>query len=183
MEDLKLIGQRFGEERARLGFSLPELADLCGTSRQSISRFEKGVNPPPGDVLASFARAGADMRYILVGEREGRIDSQLYGICEAALRLEYEERSGKAPPAPVRPRATALVYNQIKNRLQPAIDEVPAVRKAARDLIESYDDPSVAWMLERNLFALPPTREQDAESGTTVTGDNNRVAGRDYHER
>lgn len=50
-------GKRISERRAALQMSQEELAAAIGTSQNQVSRYERGVNVPTGDVLASIARA------------------------------------------------------------------------------------------------------------------------------
>jgi len=64
-----LLGQRLREERKRLLSSQRELADVCNITREAIGRYERGENIPGGDVLAKMAEAGADVLYILTGNR------------------------------------------------------------------------------------------------------------------
>lgn len=67
IEEKLSIGLRMGEERKRLGKSRAELANACGKTPQAIGEFERGVSYPGGAVLAGYARAGADVLYILAG--------------------------------------------------------------------------------------------------------------------
>jgi transcriptional regulator with XRE-family HTH domain len=169
------LGGRFAEERGRLGLGVQELADLCGVTRQQISRIERGGNAPGGEVLAAVGKAGGDIRYILLGERSGQIDLQLLGACEAALRAAY----GGLRPGPigtVRSRMTASLYNMVMRTKKPSDDDTSLAMAYASQLLMSLDDPSDPELLERNLFV--PIAER-ATGGVTVTGDSNRVAGRD----
>ena len=63
------IGDRLAEERTRLGLSQKALATLLGVSVKAVGRYERGENVPGGEVLAKLAEAGADVLYILTGER------------------------------------------------------------------------------------------------------------------
>lgn len=49
--------------------SQKEVADLCGVSREIWGKYERNQSVPGGDVLFSFAAAGADMNYIMTGQR------------------------------------------------------------------------------------------------------------------
>jgi len=63
------IGRRLKEERERLGLSQPAFADLAGASKGSQIAWEKGVASPNAVALASFAKAGVDLLYVVTGER------------------------------------------------------------------------------------------------------------------
>ncbi|EDU3806377.1 helix-turn-helix transcriptional regulator [Salmonella enterica subsp. enterica serovar Hartford] len=64
------IGVRIREERKRLKLNLTQAqaAMICGISREMWGKYERGQAMPGGDVLPSFAEAGADIQYILLGE-------------------------------------------------------------------------------------------------------------------
>lgn len=72
------IGDRLKEERGRLGMSQPDFAALAGTTKKSQITYEKGVMPDAG-YLAAIALAGADIQYVVTGERKGD------GIGESAV--------------------------------------------------------------------------------------------------
>lgn len=64
-----LIGSRIKEERARLGLSQAEAAEKTGISREMWGKYERGSAIPGGEVLFSFASIGADMQFIMTGQR------------------------------------------------------------------------------------------------------------------
>lgn len=66
---LSLFGARLKEARKALGLSQSEAADLVGITREHWGRCEREVAVPGGEVLAALARAGADVNYILTGQR------------------------------------------------------------------------------------------------------------------
>lgn len=61
------IGQRLKEERERLGFTQPAFAELAGTTKKSQIDYEKDLTQPKAGYLASIAKAGADVSYIVTG--------------------------------------------------------------------------------------------------------------------
>ena len=63
------IGKRLREERERLGLSQPALAAVAGTTKQTLFSWETGKTAPDGFQLAALATSGADVLYILTGER------------------------------------------------------------------------------------------------------------------
>lgn len=60
---------RIKEERKRLGLSQAQAADLTGVTRETWGKYERRILVPGGDVLFAFAAAGADIQYIIKGER------------------------------------------------------------------------------------------------------------------
>ena len=84
------IGSRLCEERKRLGLSQQNLADSVGVDRRAIGRYEKGENVPGGAILASFAKLGANVHYILTGEREAKSDSDVTFDDKEALKAKLE---------------------------------------------------------------------------------------------
>lgn len=67
---LSLCAERLTEERQRLGLKQVAAAALCKVSREVWGRYERGLAAPGGEVLMHFARAGADVQYILTGRRD-----------------------------------------------------------------------------------------------------------------
>ena len=65
------IGARLREERDRLGLSQLAMAEVCGVTMRSLRNYEKGDRQPDASCLAAMATAGADVLYILTGQRSG----------------------------------------------------------------------------------------------------------------
>ena len=59
---------RLKSERKRLALSQAEAAALCGVSRETWGKYERGSIVPGGDVLLSFAMNGANVQFILTGQ-------------------------------------------------------------------------------------------------------------------
>jgi transcriptional regulator with XRE-family HTH domain len=170
------LHERFVEERNRLGHGTGlALAQALAVVPSTISKIERGVAAPSAGLLAAFSALGADVQYVLRGVRSGHIDLQLLGVCEAALRAAYGSiRTG--PIGSVRSRMTATLYNTVLTNLRPTDDDTSLAMKYASQMLETLNDPAEPELLERNLFVS--TTERTA-GGVTVTGDSNRVAGRD----
>ena len=66
-----MISERLKSERENLGLSQQALADLLGISLRSQQNYEKGDRHPDSAYLAAIAAAGADVLYILTGQRAG----------------------------------------------------------------------------------------------------------------
>ena len=65
------LGERLREERERMGLSQPKFAALAGTTKQTLFSWESGKTAPDGFQFAALDAAGADVRYIITGERDG----------------------------------------------------------------------------------------------------------------
>lgn len=64
------IFERLREERERLGKTQEEFAVIAGVTRRPYAEWEKGTGPSPSaNNLAALAAAGADVLYILTGQR------------------------------------------------------------------------------------------------------------------
>lgn len=69
------IGQRLREERERLGFTQPAFAELANTTKKSQIDYEKDVTQPKANYLASIAEAGADVNYIITGNKIDKLQN------------------------------------------------------------------------------------------------------------
>lgn len=78
MIDTSLFCLRLKEERKKLFKSQAAAAEYCGVSRETWSRYERGKISPGMDVLAAIAAAGADVQYVLTGERSGKYEKNAY---------------------------------------------------------------------------------------------------------
>lgn len=78
------MSDRFKEERTRLGLSQAALAEKIGATKRSVINWEGGAASPSTDAVAEFAKAGADVLYILTGQRQG-------GAASSAPALTREE--------------------------------------------------------------------------------------------
>ena len=95
---------RLKEIRIALGLSQQAAADLCDVSREVWGKYERGQVVPGGEVLFSFAAAGADVQYILTGVRAGGMtQTQTQGEAltprEAALLDNYRNSAPTAQDA------------------------------------------------------------------------------------
>ena len=69
---------RLAEERQKLWSSQQEAADFFGVSRVTWGQCERGNATPSGEVLAGLAQQGADVMYVLTGERTRQSASSGY---------------------------------------------------------------------------------------------------------
>jgi transcriptional regulator with XRE-family HTH domain len=63
------IGARLRDERARLGVSQTELANVCGIAKNTQLNYEKDERSPDAPYLLLANKAGVDVHYVLFGER------------------------------------------------------------------------------------------------------------------
>lgn len=61
---------RLKEERERLGLIQQQLADIGGVTKTTLFNYENG-REPSSKFLSAIAAAGADVLYILTGQRAG----------------------------------------------------------------------------------------------------------------
>ena len=65
------ISDRLREERERLGLNQVEFGSIGGVKKLAQINYEKGARHPDSAYLAAIAAAGADVLYILTGQRAG----------------------------------------------------------------------------------------------------------------
>lgn len=70
------IFEKIKEERVRLGFTQEQFAAAIGATRRSVINWECGDAQPPASILAAMAAHGADVLYILTGQRSQVISPQ-----------------------------------------------------------------------------------------------------------
>ena len=98
--DICVIGQRLKEERERLGYNQTDFAALAGAAKRTQIDWEKGVSSPTAEQLAAFAAAGADVLYILTGQRSGAVaPTPVLKPEEAALLDNYRHASPEGKKA------------------------------------------------------------------------------------
>lgn len=88
---MQTIGRRLAEERKRLGYNQSDFGKLGEVKKGTIINWEKDITSPPGDFLAEIAKAGADINYIITGERIEKILAPR----ESALIDNYRNSSDK----------------------------------------------------------------------------------------
>lgn len=98
------IGQRLREERERLGFTQPAFAEIANTTKKSQIDYEKDITQPKAGYLADIAQAGADINYIVTGQKTSRDEPT-------------DDEFAKIPVYDVEASAGAGAYNQAENIL------------------------------------------------------------------
>lgn len=84
-------GERLREERERLGFNQTDFAKLCGLTKLTQLNYEQNKRAPDGVYLATIAKVGADVLYIITGQRSG----ELLPSREAVLLDNYRHSDEK----------------------------------------------------------------------------------------
>lgn len=84
------IFERLREQRDALGLSQQALADKCGISARSQRNYESGERQPDAAYLAAIAAAGADVLYILTGQRSQPVPDVNLSREELALLDNYK---------------------------------------------------------------------------------------------
>lgn len=64
------------EERKRLGLDQEQMAEVGGVHRTAQSRYERNMRHPDAEYLAAIAGVGADVLYIVTGQRAPGLSSQ-----------------------------------------------------------------------------------------------------------
>ena len=67
---LPIFSERLREQRELLCFSQQALADKCGIAARSQRNYESGERSPDAAYLSALASLGADVRYLLTGQRD-----------------------------------------------------------------------------------------------------------------
>lgn len=99
------IAERLIEERERLGLSQTAFAALASLTGRAQRLYEKGERHPDAKYLAAIAAAGADVLYILTGQRAQPVAPQELLPAPDRILLDNFHH---APPEVQRGVATAL---------------------------------------------------------------------------
>lgn len=91
---LSTFSDRLREERKRLGLNQTEMATLAGVQKRAQVNYEAGERFPDAAYLMAIAGAGANVLYILTGEREGAAPEVL--TAEERVMLNYFRQA--SPP-------------------------------------------------------------------------------------
>jgi transcriptional regulator with XRE-family HTH domain len=85
------ISTRLREERKRLGLSQTEFAAKAKVHLKSQMNYEKGDRAPDAAYLSAIAAAGADVLYILTGERREGLDAAGVAMFETMAMAGLED--------------------------------------------------------------------------------------------
>lgn len=82
------IGERLREERERLGFNQTAFGAIGGVQKQAQLKYEKGERFPDASFLEAVSKVGADVQYIVTGQRSAQAltgdEEQLLTLFRAA---------------------------------------------------------------------------------------------------
>lgn len=117
------ISDRLREARETLGLSQQALAERCGIAARSQRNYESGERSPDAAYLAVIAGLGADVTYILTGERASDWERDV--LARTAEVVAKMEPAGDGP---------------ISKKLLEAYKLTPAQQKARRN---KYNDLEV----------------------------------------
>ncbi|WP_431287495.1 helix-turn-helix transcriptional regulator [Roseateles chitinivorans] len=119
-------GERIKEERARLGLSQQQAAEVAGVRREMWAKYEAG-SEPGAKALAGMAAAGVDVIYVLTStpalrSRIEPIDSALFfriadklDAMAASMRKRWPERA--------KAEQVVKIYNYLAHDADEAADE------------------------------------------------------------
>jgi transcriptional regulator with XRE-family HTH domain len=82
------IGARLREERERLHMTQDDFCAVAGVGKRALIHYEKDERSPDAVFLASVLEAGADVLYILTGNRSQPLEETI-GSRPAALLDNY----------------------------------------------------------------------------------------------
>lgn len=108
------IGDRLREERERLGLNQADFGALSDVAKTSQFNYESGKRMPDAAYLAAIAANGADVLYILTGQRMGAVSNAPTPALkpdEAALLDNYRH---SPPEAQAAIKATSALLAQPK---------------------------------------------------------------------
>lgn len=128
------VGARIREERCQLGYSQAELADLVGTARKTQTRYESDANAPDTNYLIAIGNLGADIVYILTGERHSGLPSPQANQLPERLRerlttaIEAIEEglaaTGRTAPPDVKAELVLAAYDILASQGESAPAEI-----------------------------------------------------------
>lgn len=84
---------RLREERQRLGLNQTEFAELAGVLKGAQVNYEAGKRAPDSNYMTAIAAAGADVLYILTGDRNA--PPPLVLTAEEKTMLDYFREASK----------------------------------------------------------------------------------------
>ena len=163
------VGERFAEQREKLGLSRAELAHASGYSAEQIRKVEIGERMPGGELLAALLDVGGDVVHVLAGSSGVRetVDDA-FPTAEELHQARLRER--------IRAEARAHARLRADRRKKVLTDEEADLVECYRDLTPLQRE-QVLPTLRTMISAVPPTNAVVIKAGKK-----SRVAGRDLIE-
>jgi transcriptional regulator with XRE-family HTH domain len=145
------IGARLEEERRRLGLSIADFSRAVGAHRNSQKNYESGHRVPDASYLAAATAVGADLVYLVLGNRHAqrRTAEQLISVSDARARIH------KARAAVELGREDELPALKDELELLSSAPELPDRLRAQADmlLVQACDDAGARerqeWRFQR----------------------------------
>lgn len=110
-EELFAFGKRLAEERNRLGFTQNSLATLMVKTSRTQIKYESGETMPDGLYFIKLYQLGADVTYILTGERmKGALNPEETALLNGFNALDERGKAG--------------VFGMIRGMLHPVHEEM-----------------------------------------------------------
>lgn len=117
------FGRRLRQERERLGMTQVEMALAGGVKRTTQHLYESDVRVPDINYLTRLRDAGADLAYLVLGERRGPAQPNSltipYALLSNVFRVVDEfcvDENGKPLPREARLRFFQLLCVSLKDR-------------------------------------------------------------------
>lgn len=117
------FGRRLRQERERLGMTQVEMALAGGVKRTTQHLYESDVRVPDINYLTRLRGAGADLAFLVLGERHGPAQSNAltipYALLSNVFRVVDEfcvDENGKPLPRETRLRFFQLLCVSLKDR-------------------------------------------------------------------
>lgn len=108
------IGGRLREERKRLGKTQDELAATGGVGKRALINYEQNERSPDAAFLAALAASGADVLYILTGERSKPVAPQELLNTGDRVLLDNFHAAPEGVQAGIRQALGAFAPNPVK---------------------------------------------------------------------
>lgn len=90
------FGERLREERLRLGLTQAEMAEAGGVKRTTQHIYESDIRTPDLSYLLRVRDAGADLHYLVFGQRRGAAGPDAVSITPTTLSNIYQAMEGLA---------------------------------------------------------------------------------------
>lgn len=164
------IGSRLASERKRLGLTQVKLAEIGGVAVSAQSRYEVGKTVPDANYLHAFDKEGGDVLYVISGQRSSATpisEVLLRALINRVFHLDRKYRDWNIQADSM----IVAMYGRIIVHVEPGDD--------VNQLVDREMEYVVALLEE----AHANKKDSDAGQDISVSGDDNRVAGRDYVEK
>lgn len=113
------FGERLKEERTRLDMNQADFAEIAGVTKKTQILYEKNERTPDGNYFAAIATKGADVMYILTGDRVqgyADIEDELNRLSQAWETLDIAlQKLGRTMPTEKKKEIAYALYISSKN--------------------------------------------------------------------